>query len=147
VLEATAIRVGELEALLWGDVDEAAGRWRISRATSKTRKPRWVQVPADLLAAVLAQVPREDRRADARVFPHVEQARLRTDLGRACKATGTPRFGLHDLRDRRLSAWHRDGVPLVEMAGRAGHARASMTLDVYAHVLVDDREVDRAALL
>ena len=114
---------------------------------SKTRRARWIQVPGDLFAAVLALVPREDRDPDARVFPRVEQARLRTDLGRACRATGTPRFGLHDLRHRRLSVWHRDGVPIREVAERAGHARASITLDTYAHVLVDDREVDHAAIL
>jgi hypothetical protein len=33
------------------------------------------------------------------------------------------------------------------IAHRAGHARSSMTLDVYAHVLVGDRDVDRAAVL
>jgi hypothetical protein len=38
-------------------------------------------------------------------------------------------------------------VPVREIAERAGHSRASMTLDVYTHVLVDDREVDRAAIL
>jgi integrase len=34
VLDATGMRIGELEALTWGDVDEPRGRWRI--ATSKT---------------------------------------------------------------------------------------------------------------
>jgi integrase len=99
------------------------------------------------MARVLDLVPREDRRPDECVFPWVEQARIRTDLGRACRATGTPRFGLHDLRHRRLSLWHHADVPLREIAHRAGHARSSMTLDVDAHVLVDDREVDRAAVL
>jgi len=57
------------------------------------------------------------------------------------------RFGLHDLRHRRLSIWHNAGVPLREVAARAGHARTSMTLDVYAHVLVDDRELDAEPIL
>jgi integrase len=147
VLEATAMRISELELLRWADVDENAGRWRVSQAVAKTRRPRWVQVPSDLFQAVLALVPREDRDPEAPVFPHVEQARLRTELGRACRATGTPRFGLHDLRHRRVSVWHREGIPVREVAERAGHARASVTLDVYSHVMVDDREIDRAALL
>jgi len=147
LLEATGMRVGELEALRWADVDEAALRWRVSAATAKTQRARWVQVPADLFALVLELVPREDRDPDAAVFPWVEQARLRTELGRACKATGTPRFGLHDLRHRRLSLWHHQGVPVATAAARAGHARPSVTLDTYSHVLVDDREVDRAAVL
>ena len=69
---------------------------------------------------------------------------MRTDLGRACRAAGVPRFGLHDLRHRWISRRLHEGLPVHEVARAAGHARASMTLDVYAHVLVDDREVDRA---
>jgi hypothetical protein len=34
-----------------------------------------------------------------------------------------------------------------EVARAAAHARASVALDTYAHVLVDDREVERASLL
>jgi hypothetical protein len=43
VLDATGMRVGELEALSWGDLDEPRVRWRI--ATSKTGRPRWVSPP------------------------------------------------------------------------------------------------------
>jgi len=32
------------------------------------------------------------------------------------------------------SLWHQSGVPARELAERAGHARASMSLDVYGHV-------------
>ena len=129
ILEACAMRVGELEHLRWCDVDEPTMRFRVSAATAKTRHGRWVQVPADLFALVLALVPSEDRDTKASVFPGVTQERMRTDLGRACKAAGVASFGLHDLRHRRLSVWHRDGVPVAEIAQRAGHARTSMTLD------------------
>ena len=37
VLDATGVRVGELEALTWGDLDDPRARWRI--ATSKTAPP------------------------------------------------------------------------------------------------------------
>jgi integrase len=55
ILDATGMRVGELEALTWGDVDEPRGRWRI--ATSKTGRPRWVIPPPLLLDAVLDLCP------------------------------------------------------------------------------------------
>ncbi len=35
VLDATGMRVGELEALTWGDVDEPRGRWRVSRPSRR----------------------------------------------------------------------------------------------------------------
>jgi integrase len=41
VLDATGMRVGELEGLTWGDVDEPRERWRVSRAVAKTGRARW----------------------------------------------------------------------------------------------------------
>jgi hypothetical protein len=38
-------------------------------------------------------------------------------------------------RRRRISLWHGQGVPAKELAERAGHARASMSFDRYAHVM------------
>ena len=44
VLDATGMRVGELEALTWGDMDEPRSRWRI--ATCEDGPARWVTPPA-----------------------------------------------------------------------------------------------------
>jgi hypothetical protein len=52
----------------------------------------------------------------------------------------------YEIREIRLH-WHREGVPAAEAAKRAGHARSSVTLDPYSHVLVDDREIDAAGAL
>jgi integrase len=38
VLDATGMRLGELEQLAWGDVDEQRGRWRVTQAVSKTSR-------------------------------------------------------------------------------------------------------------
>lgn len=67
-LDATGMRVGELEALTWGDVDEPRRRWRVSQTVAKTGRARWVQVPEGLFEAVTALVPREDRDSQARLF-------------------------------------------------------------------------------
>ncbi len=67
VLESTGMRVGELERLAWGDMDEPRGRWRV--AAGKTdAATRWVSPPAVVLAAVLDLVPRDDRTSERRVF-------------------------------------------------------------------------------
>lgn len=47
VLDATGMRIGELEGLTRGDVDEPRQRWRVSGTVAKTGRPRWVPVPAD----------------------------------------------------------------------------------------------------
>jgi integrase len=82
-----------------------------------------------------------------RSSPTPSSRALRTDLGRACKAAGVPRFNLHDLRHRFISRRLHESLPVHEVARAAGHARASVTLDTYAHVLVDDREVERTSVL
>lgn len=146
VLDATGMRVGELESLRWGDVDEGRGRWRVSRDRSKTRKPRWVQVPPDVFAAVLALRAREDRDAEGLVFPDVTQERLRTDVARACRATGTPAWSPHDLRHRRISLWHREGVDWANIGEWVGQRRLSTTADTYTHVVMGP-EVDYASWL
>jgi integrase len=107
----------------------------------------WVDVPADLFAAVVERVPREDRDPEARVFGDLAQTRLRTDIARACKATGTPLWSPHDLRHRRLSLWHMAGVPFAEAARRVGQRNLSVTANTYSHVVLDRREIDRAAFL
>jgi len=132
VPESTAMPFIELESLTWGDVDAPAGRWRVARQREKAARGRWVAVPPDVFAAVDALVPREDRATTARVFPRVEQARLRAEINRACRATGTPAWSPHDLRHRRISLWHRQGIdwhasgPGPVLTGRHGgrlHAR------------------------
>lgn len=71
VLDATGMRVGELEHLTWGDVDEPRGRWRVSQAIAKTGRALWVTVPAELLEAVMRLCPRHDRVPERRVFESV----------------------------------------------------------------------------
>jgi integrase len=110
VLETSGMRIGELEALRWGDVDEIEGRWRVARQHEKTRRGRWVNVPPVVFEAVLDLLPREDREPEAAIFPWLTQARLRTEMNRACRAAGVPLYSPHDLRHRRISLWHRQGI-------------------------------------
>jgi integrase len=145
VLDATGMRVGELEALTWGDVDEPRKRWRI--ATSKTGRPRWVEPPPMLFRRVLALVPRDDRQSDARVFADATGDRLRTALVRASTAAGIPAFSPHDLRHRRVSLLHLAGVPWARIGEAVGHDDITTTSRVYTHVLADEKEVDYRRVL
>jgi integrase len=149
VLDATGMRVGEVEqkGLLCGDLDEPNTRWRIRRAVEKGRRGRWISVPPDLFAAVLAMLPpREDRKPDAPVFLGLTQERLRTAIARGCRASGTPTWSPHDLRHRRISLWHRQGETWALIGARVGQRSLSVTADTYTHVLLDDRELDHAGL-
>ncbi len=150
VLDATGMRVGELEekGLRCGDLDEPQNRWRIRRAVEKGRRGRWISLPPDLFAAVLATLPpREDRDPERPVFSGLTQERLRTAIARACKASGTPTWSPHDLRHRRISLWHRQGETWALIGARVGQRSLSVTADTYTHVLLDDRELDHAGLV
>ena len=80
------------------------------------------------------------------VFAGFGADRLRTAITRACKASGVPTFSPHDLRHRRASLWHLQGVPAAEAASWLGHS-AQEHLRTYAHVVIDRAEVDYANLL
>ena len=150
VLDATGMRVGELEetGLLCSDLDESNTRWRIRRAVEKGRRGRWVSLPPDLFAAVLATLPaREERAPDRPVFPGLTQERLRTAIARAARASATPAWSPHDLRHRRISLWHRQGETWALIGSRVGQRSLSVTADTYTHVLLDDRELDHANLV
>jgi integrase len=147
VLDATGMRISELDGLLWGDVDEPAGRWRVRREVAKTRR-RWVPVvPVELFDVLMENVPREDRDLSAQVLDGFGADRFRTALGRACRNAGVPEFSPHDLRHRRATLWHLQGVPIADAASWLGHS-STEHLRTYAHAsLSDRRELDYSLAL
>lgn len=138
LLEATAMRVGELVALKWGDVDVAGDRLRLPHGGKTRAARRWAQVPWPLMDEIADLVAPEDRAATRLVLPGFSGQGLRQAMARACRAAGIAVYSPHDLRHRRLSLWHMQGVPARELAARAGHSRSSLTLDVYSHVVMAD---------
>ena len=68
-------------------------------------------------------------------------------IARACRDAGVPTFSPHDLRHRRISLLHHQGTSWAEIGARVGQRNLSTTADIYTHVLMDYREIDRSALL
>jgi integrase len=137
VLDATGMRVGELEALTWGDVDEPHKRWRISAAVSKSGRARWVNAPPVVFQAVSRLVAREDRTDTRPVFQGFGADRFRTALARACRTAGVPTFSPHDLRHRRISLLHVQGVSWARIGEAVGHGDIVTTARTYTHVIGD----------
>src|SRR5574337_715457 len=119
LIEQTGMRVSEALAVRPADVDRA-GR-RLLAEHTKTRRPRWVPLPA-WLADDMPEIQ-----------PAARQAIFNT-LRAACDDAGVPRFGPHMLRHRRASIWHMQGVPIVQAAEWLGHS-PKVHLDTYAHVM------------
>ena len=120
----------------------AGRRWRVPQAVSKTGRARWVQVPEVLFETVIDLVPREDRDLESRVFDGFSPDRLRTAIGRACKAAGVPSFSPHDLRHRRISLEHLRGEPWARIGELVGQRNLAVTANTYTHVLSDETELD-----
>jgi integrase len=137
VLEQTGMRVGELQALEWGDVDEQGSRFRVKQGKTASAR-RWVAVPDWLMREIARTCPREDRTPERRVFQGFSADVAKNVMARACKAAGIAHRHPHDLRHRYASVQIGRGVPVAQVSAQLGHSRKSLTLDVYSHVVIDD---------
>ena len=72
------------------------------------------------------------------MFQGITEASFYQAMLRACQNAKVTHYHPHDLRHRRITIWHQSGVPARELAERAGHARRSMSLDGYSHVMPAD---------
>ena len=157
---ATGVRRGELLALEWRDIDLDRGVLRVERSVEETKaglrlKPpktkrgrRNIGLPADTVAML-----REHRKAQMElrlalgqggqpvlVFSTIEGGHLKPNgISRSwrqtCKARKLPRVQFHALRHTHASTLIRAGVDVLTISRRLGHSRASMTLDVYGHLM------------
>jgi integrase len=137
VLEQTGLRVGELGVIDWGDVDRANLRLRIRTGKTKAAR-RWVGVPLWLMEEIERTCPPDDRTSERRVFPGANRMAVGSAMRRACKVAGIASYSPHDLRHRYISVKIREGIPVTEVAAAVGHSKKSLTLDTYAHVLIDE---------
>ena len=143
-LEQDGGRIGEHAAFDWGDVDVEGSRIiarpKVVKGRSGRRKPRWVQVPEWLMQVLLDTCPPEDRLPERPLFPwlrrvqHPIQAANKT-MRAACKSAAVPHYHPHDLRHRRISLWHGQGIPARTIGERVGQRQIAVTLDTYTHVM------------
>jgi integrase len=90
------------------------------------------------LDEITAACPPDDRTGERKVFEGFSPDVAKNVVARACKAAGIPHFHPHDFRHRYASVKLREGVPVTELAAQLGHARKSLTLDTYSHVLLSE---------
>lgn len=143
-LEQTGARLGESLGWTWGDLDidqaRILSRTEIVKGRRGRRRPRWVQVPEWLLEALLDTCPPDERTPDRPLFRwplDVGHPRQKVEklMAKACVAAGIPHYHPHDLRHRRITLWHGQGIPAREIGARVGQQQISTTLDVYTHVM------------
>jgi integrase len=115
---------------------------------AKTETARWATLPKDVFEALLSQLPpREDRDPEAPLFGGATADQLRMAIGRACKLAGVPHWTPHDLRRRRVSLGHKQGLSWAEIGEHVGQQNIKVTGLTYARTLDDYTELDRTAVL
>ncbi|HEY3205751.1 MAG TPA: site-specific integrase [Gaiellaceae bacterium] len=147
IVDECGPRVNELATAQVGDLDEHRKAIRVRWTVEKNDRYRHLELPDDLFAALLATLPsREDRDLEAPLFPDLTDARLRTAITKACKATGTPHFSPHGLRRRRGSLHYKRTGSLADVAELLGDTKR-VAAEHYVYALTDYREVDRTIAL
>jgi integrase len=167
----TGIRRGELLALRWHDVDlDTAKRLRISEAIEETKSGLRFKTPKT--GNSVREVALPDIVLDALCDHRRQQLELRLGLGlgkpsdddllfpkldgspqspRAfskewsvvAASIGLPEITFHALRHTHASHLIDEGIDVVKICRRLGHADASITLKVYAHLF--NRREDKSA--
>jgi len=167
---ATGLRLGEITALRWADVDLEAGRISVVRSGQrisgewvetepKTRAGRRAVLVGELGVRLLkrqkAVVARRKLQAGQAwqehglVFPATDGRPLSPDrvsaaVRRLCRQAGVPRLTFHQLRHGMASLCLKAGTPLPDGSQRLGHAHPGITSRIYAHALSDGRQVAEA---
>lgn len=154
------MRRGELLALQWSDVDLERAVLRVERSLEETRAGLRLKSPKTThsrrnisLAPDAVAMLREHRRGQLElrlglgqsgqptfVFSTLEGEllspdNLSRDWGRVSRAKKLPRVSFHALRHTHASTLIRAGVDILTISRRLGHGKASMTLDVYGHLI------------
>lgn len=142
LLGTTGLRIGEAVRAKIRDVDQERRRIRVPRA--KSGRGRDVPLPASVLAMLdLARGPAE------LVFVgplggaiHPDSFRSRT-WARAVRECGLEGLRIHDLRHTAASLAISSGADVKAVQAMLGHATATMTLDLYGHLM--DGRLDEVA--
>ena len=162
----TGLRISEMLGLIWDDIDFAAGaihvRAQLSRAhrgapacrvppktAASIRDIPLVAQLARLLAAHKQATPYAARRdwvfTTAHGTPHGHRNVTQRGLQRAARTAGLndaswPPLRFHDLRHTFASHLILDlGLDVAQVSRILGHARITVTLDVYTHLFDDAR--------
>lgn len=169
---ATGCRRGELCALRWSDIDLVSGTVTVARSLgwvngeltegeTKTHQVRRLAVDEFGLSIVRARMAAQRTTAalagvalDGDPYLLSRSARgalpclpdgLTHGFGRVARALGMP-YHFHQLRHWAATTALSEGHDVRTVAGRLGHADASTTLRVYAHV-VEARDQELAGTL
>lgn len=134
----TAMRRGEILAMLWRDVDVSArvALLPITKNGEARRVPLSGKALELLAAQRVAQAGEGVRDINGRVFP-VHYISLDKAWRRACSRAAIPEMHFHDLRHEAISRLFERGLNVMEVAAISGHKTLAM-LHRYTHLRAEE---------
>lgn len=150
----TGLRLGELLALRWEDVDWEQGLLRVRRSVGVVAGARPItygKTAAGVRELPLLPIHRAALQLHARHWGDPEgwlwpgawpeqplrPETVREGWQRFCRRHGLPPLKIHGLRHSTASLLVSLGIPINVVAAILGHSSATVTLNVYSHVLPD----------
>jgi len=152
-LAVTGLRVGELKALTWGDLDDVERHIRVHRRVYRGRTDapksrhgvREIPISRDMARELTAHRLATPFSADTDpIFANSAGSALDSDnfsariLKPAAVCAGVPWASFHTLRHTCASNLMRAGVTPKQVQVWMGHHSTSFTITTYAHLLPDD---------
>jgi integrase len=170
----TGMRLGEILALRWSRIDLDRGVVEVREALEETKAfgvrfkaPKSKAGRRDVtLPDILVDVLREHRKTtlelrlqlglgklppDALLFANLEgqpqrPSNVSSDWGDFAQRIGIPEITFHALRHTHASQLIAQGVDIVTISRRLGHAKPNITLATYAHMFHTDDSKAAAAI-
>jgi integrase len=163
----TSLRKGELLGLMWSDVDRQKVSLKIERqlqnvpgngyalVPTKTKSGRrQIKVGKGALAMLEAHRQRQETlKASAgdrwvetgmifttNIGTYLDQTRVSREFKQILRENGLPDLRFHDLRHTSISLLLDMGTPVNTVQRRAGHSKASVTTDIYGHVMAHSQD-------
>ena len=158
----TGMRKGELLGLKWSDLDSAKGSIQVQRQLQYLKPDGYILVPPKTKAGkrpiklgqgMLAQLEKHRAHQEllkaaagdkwqengliftSSIGTYMDQSKVSKEFKRLLKKAGLPNLRFHDLRHTSLSLLLEMGTPVNTVQRRAGHSKASVTVDVYGHAM------------
>ena len=151
ILFYTGLRVGELTALNWQDIDLDKQTLRVSKTLYKRNSKDHVSPPKtensnrlitldDDLVELIRNYKKKVYDVDGRILAASPQAISHQFKFWSGKLITVPDIRLHDLRHSHATMLLSKGAPIGAISRRLGHANISITLNTYSHVLTEDND-------
>lgn len=163
----TGMRKGELLGLKWSDLDWDKSVLLVQRQLQQASSSSAVLAPPKTKAGrraiklgqgALSQLNAHRKRQEltkaaagenwqenglmftSSIGTYLDQSKVSKEFKRLLQQAGLPDIRFHDLRHTSISFLLEMGMPINTVQMRAGHSKASVTVDVYGHAMARSQE-------